>query len=294
MMYNDLGNKHSHSFDAHSTRRVSFHLVTKNRAQNIPQALESFRKLVGPEDELIVIDGSTDDSTQRVVARHPGLVDIFVSEPDFDGTHAQNKAMLLSRGKYLRLLTDDDIFHPEGTEKAIRVMETHPEIDLLVCGGTKERDGRKWSVYVPPGVNYGSRVEDPFLWKACGAGFLVRRSSLAKVGAFFPSGPSADVHWVAEFIRRRANVKFCRLNTFHHPIYSHSVIIKHRREHRRDHLSLVRKYCSRRFYFSYRLRLFIRAHPFLRRLLSPLKRALSGFSVSSHSGGAVVWDGGFS
>ena len=242
------------TFESHCKKRVSFVLTTKNRAQYLMSALERCRGLKGPHDELIVIDGQSSDNTKEIVEQYRDIVDIFVSESDISYAHAHNKGFLLASGKYIKELMDDDIFHPEGVEKAIRVLEEHPEIDLLLCGGTKEQDGVIRSWYAPPGSNFGHSVEDVFMYPgAAGVLHFIRRSSLAKVGILSETRPMCDMAFVLEFISKGCTVKFCRINTIKNVRHSETASFKNQYKSELDKIRLAKKYCSPLFYIKWRL-----------------------------------------
>ncbi|QQG45432.1 MAG: glycosyltransferase [Candidatus Sungiibacteriota bacterium] len=288
-----------YTFDAYSPKRVSFFIITKNRAEYLARALEGAKKFIGPQDELIVIDGDSVDHTGEVAARYRDLIDVFISEPDTCGQEAQNKAILLARGKFLKPLMDDDIYHPEGVKQAIKALEAHPEIDLLICGGTKERNGVITEYCVPPGVNYGKSVEDVFRYKgAAEVGWFFRRDALVRSAMLFPESPNADNGFVLEFIKKGMVVKFCRLNTFHHFIYDHSMVVINSKGHLADSRRLVKEYCSPWFYLKYRLRNLDRELPFLARPWKIFKKSWDFVRHGSAETGKlrqpVLWDGGFS
>ena len=242
------------SFESQCTKRVSFVLTTKNRASYLADALERCRALKGNHDELIVIDGMSTDNTRDIVEEYRDVVDVFVSESDTSYAHAHNKGFLLASGKYIKELMDDDVFHPEGVERAIRVMEEHPDIDLLLCGGTKEQDGVLRGWYAPPGSNFGHRVEDGFLYPgAAGVLHFIRRASLAKVGILSAPRPMCDMAFVLEFIRKGCTVKFCRINTVHNVRHGDTVSFKNQSKTERDKIRLAKEYCPPLFYVKWRL-----------------------------------------
>ncbi|MDP3880003.1 MAG: hypothetical protein Q8Q07_06850, partial [Dehalococcoidales bacterium] len=238
-----------------------------------------------------------------------------ISEPDKGPGHAFSKGMLLARGKYLKHLPDDDVVYPAAMEQAIRVMEEHPEIDLLVCGGTREFGGKVKPVWLPPGTNYGYSPRDIFKYGASGIGFVIRRSALPLVG-LFPVSLADDVDFAINVIKRGGTVKFCRINLFHHPIYEHSAVIRNLKAHRRHKYSLVRQY-SLSYYYWYRLERFLKRRAlynlavlafkpsyvasFLRRegVMAALRRVLMLLTGKKHPESTAgveepVWDGGFS
>ena len=67
-------------FFSNTTKRISFVLTTKNRASYLKEALKAAKDLIGPDDELIIIDGNSKDETQEIVRNNSDFIDIFVSE----------------------------------------------------------------------------------------------------------------------------------------------------------------------------------------------------------------------
>ena len=246
--------ENSRSFEYYVSRRVSFVLTTKDRADYLEKALDAAQQLVTPEDELIVVDGGSSDRTREVVERHSDLVHVFVSEPDISPQHALNKGILLGYGKYVMQLRDDDLIFPAAMEQAVQVLENNPSIDVLYCGGFRQLGDVVRPVYVAPGSNYGAKPEDVFTYGVCGIGIVIRRSALSKVGLFNPLAVADDGEFMAQAIWNRANVKFCRINLFHHYIYDHSVVVRRAKEHQRDVNRIVRTYCSKPFYLKYRVK----------------------------------------
>lgn len=276
------------NLESSAEKRVSYILPVKNHAEELRKTLESCRSLLKPDDELIVLDDASQDHTKRVVEEYADLINVFISEPDFNCTHAVNKGMLLARGKYIKSLSDDDILHPHAMERAIRIMERHPEIDLLLCGGTKEKNGKITHVYVPPGVNYGKRAEDIFKYSRCGVGHIYRRSALSRVGLFDWKNPGLDVEYLLRFIASGAGVKFCRVNLFHHP-FSH---YGEKSSLRKFWKKAVRRYCSYSFYLKYSFRQFYKntvLYGKWQQLRKRLRRA-SGKKKKME----LVWDGDLS
>lgn len=308
------------SFDTFTTKRVSFILNTKNRAALLRIALQRHSKLIKPEDELIIIDGNSTDQTAEVINEYADIVDTFISEPDANSVDALNKGILLSRGKYIKQISDDDEYYPEAMEQAIQVLEEHPEVDFLVCGGMRARFGKGGisPFYLPPGVNYGKNIEDPFKYSACGVGFVIRRRALAIIGLFNSTdfALAADNQIVLSAIRAGANVKFCRINLFLHIVYDHSVGVSRKREWLKENKKLLKQYCSFKFYGSYYLRkwvyltfiLWLLQYPklfkflkksldFVRKLfrwIKPKKVSSLNKNKTSQDRHLFLWDRGFS
>lgn len=285
------------NFDFYANKRVSFIVTTKNSANELDKCLAVCRGLKSSEDEILVIDGASTDKTAEVVKKYADMVDVFVSEDDLSNTHASNKGMLLARGRYLKSIAPDDTYYPEAMEQAIAALEEHPEIDVLLCGGTKEKNGKVGYVYIPSGSNYGDKPEDVFLYPRCGVGHIYRRKSLARMGIFDLRSLNTDSEFLIHAIYSGAIVRFCRVNLFHHP-FSH-----YDQEFYTDKfwLSVAKRYCSRQFYFKYLLFIKFRRSKvihFFYYLTKLIRRNIKNSAIKRFLGKKIlpeiIWDGGFS
>ncbi|PIR69951.1 MAG: hypothetical protein COU47_00775 [Candidatus Niyogibacteria bacterium CG10_big_fil_rev_8_21_14_0_10_46_36] len=241
------------TFDSIPRKRMSFILITKNNASELEYAIQRAKEFITDADELLVIDGASNDNTKEVIKKHHQDIHIFLSEEDVCGAHATNKGVLLAQGKYTLLLSGDSVINKNALEQAIAVMDGNPAIDVLVCGGFSWYGRRAIPFYVPPGVRYGSRPEDPFRHKACGSGTIVRRSSFAKIG-LHPVGWAADIAFIAQSIARGGVVKFLRVRLFEHTIDEASTTQKHAKRHAQHRLEAAREHCSFSFYVRYRIK----------------------------------------
>lgn len=231
--------------DDHFSKRITFFLCTRNRLQLMTENLDRFRALKKPNDELIVVDGGSTDGTAEMLASHVGtVIDRFVTEPDRSEGEALNKAVLLASGKYLKVLTDDDIFHSDAIEQAYEVMERNSDVDVLVCGGTVEYEGTNIveTRWVPPGVNYGRRPGDVFDYHGNGLGLMIRHASLCRTGLFNPKAFSLDNDFISHCIDVGATVRFCRLNVSHHIVYKHSCSMAQGDRLRKDQARIARRH----------------------------------------------------
>ncbi|GEM_PF-1373320 len=244
---------HYKNFDAAHTRRISYLIFTRNRGPRLDDTIADLGKFMRKEDELIIADGASTDSTEEVVLRHRSVVHVFLSEKDKSAQHGLNKVALLATGKYIILLPDDDRLHADGVEKAVEVMEKNPDVDLLVCGGMKHFTASNMSrpFYYGPGMNYGSTVEHAFTYGTCGNGFVIRRSAFAKVGLFPLDAAEWDVMWFAQCIANGGVTKFARINLFDHYITEDSISANGRQKMIEDRMRFVKRYCSPAFAMAY-------------------------------------------
>jgi glycosyltransferase involved in cell wall biosynthesis len=231
----------NNDFESNLLKRISFILTTKNRAPYLRKALENISQLIGPSDELIIIDGNSTDGTKEIIQNNLQLIDIFVSEPDESQAHAYNKGLLLSRGKYVCYLTDDDVFFQKAVEQAAGIMDNNPEIDVLIPGGTKEKNGKEWYVYMPKGSDFGKSVESLYANSWCGLGFFIRTSCIAKAGLSDSFCVAHDSSYIAQCINAGLNVKFARIKMFFHPIHELSGTISNKKLLKKITIEFVNK-----------------------------------------------------
>src|SRR5260221_10678427 len=93
--------------------RVSYLITTRNRALFLERTLANIREFLTSADELIIVDGASTDHTSEVVDRNRDIITHFISEPDFGEAHGFNKAVLLSRGWWVKFISDDDYIYPD-------------------------------------------------------------------------------------------------------------------------------------------------------------------------------------
>ena len=148
---------------------------------------------------------------------------------------------MISKGRYLRQINDDDIVRKKQFNQAINLMDINKDIDFLVCGGVIKQDGKEYPYYYPPNTNYGKNIQDIAKLGVCGVGFIIRHSSIPLIG-LCPIGIISDVEYVIQTIYNGGNLKFCRINLFYHPKHSDSLTVKFKDEVAKDWDKMRTKY----------------------------------------------------
>lgn len=207
--------------------RASFVLCTRNRAKFLERALENARKFVTPRDELHIIDGLSTDNTREVVERYGDIVTSFESTKS-GLAHAYNIGFLKANGRIIMNLTDDDDFFADGVTQAIEIMEAHPEVDALLCGGVYSRYDDATSTihdfgfqYLAPGNTFAGDVLHLFT-DTTGGFLILKRRVLSLVGLLDTTMQAADTDYMSRLMLCGANFKFLNVKVFRHVEYKHS------------------------------------------------------------------------
>lgn len=173
--------------------RVSVLIPCHNAARYVEEALESaFAQGIGLHEVVVVDDGSTDGSADRV--RDFGDPVRVHRQANAGISGARNAALALSTGDVIAFLDADDLW-PDGSLRArLEVLRADESIDY--CYGQVEQ-------FVSPDVSpesasaHASAIVDPRPARLAGS-MLVRRRAFTRVGGFSPMllvGETLD--WVA-------------------------------------------------------------------------------------------------
>jgi glycosyltransferase involved in cell wall biosynthesis len=203
-----------------ATPKVSYIISTRNRAQYLDSTLQNLREFITPQDEVIVIDGASTDETSEVIKKHSDIIDLFESSPDAGEAHGYNKGILKSRGQIIKLLTDDDYFYPEAMRQAISVLESHPEIDALQCGG------------LAYAIDPATQEERYFTtsWKrphdvappAVGLGLFIRRSLIPQVGLLDTNSRFVDLDYHIRLLLSGVKYRYLNVKLYRFTLHPHS------------------------------------------------------------------------
>jgi glycosyltransferase involved in cell wall biosynthesis len=237
-----MSNKLLSAFDSKTEKRISFILATKQRAKFLDKTLERVKLLKGKNDEVIVIDGNSTDDTPNILKKYSKIIDKAISEPDESEGHAFNKGILISSGKYIKLITDDDVLFADAIERSVEILENTQDADVLLCGGTKVVGSKEYVIYLPKGINYGRKVQDVFKYGGCGIGLFIRKRIFAKVGLLNIHAFALDIDFLTQCISLKANVRFCRLHMYIHPVHAHSGTIKQEKRWKEDVRRIKERY----------------------------------------------------
>ncbi|MCS4044604.1 hypothetical protein GGQ00_003064 [Salinibacter ruber] len=116
---------------------VSVIVPTYNRADLLPQTLESVRKQTYRPIELVVVDDGSTDETLAVLHRWKeahegnGLSVRILTQENSGAPAARNRGLVESRGEYIQYLDSDDLLHPQKVEIHVDTMCTSEAVDYV-------------------------------------------------------------------------------------------------------------------------------------------------------------------
>ena len=109
-----------------------------NRADTLPEALESVRSQSYPRLEHVVVDGGSTDGTLEILRQAEGVR--WSSEPDRGLSHAMNKGVEAAQGDVIGWLNADDRYLPGALHAVGHALAEHPDA-LWATGRCRIIDG---------------------------------------------------------------------------------------------------------------------------------------------------------
>jgi len=114
--------------------RISVVIPTYNMAEYVCEAVESaLSQTLAPIEVIVVDDGSTDDTRQRLKCYGGRILYLFQENAGLSA--ARNTGMRAARGDWIALLDSDDAFFPSKLEKQGELIRMKPSVRLVGCGG---------------------------------------------------------------------------------------------------------------------------------------------------------------
>jgi glycosyltransferase involved in cell wall biosynthesis len=109
---------------------VSVLIPTYNRAQFLPEAIDSILAQSYPNIEIVVVDDGSTDGTPEVMARYAGKV-IYQRQKNGGVASARNTTLRIAHGEFIAFLDSDDIAMPDRISMQMACMKQVP--DAVLC-----------------------------------------------------------------------------------------------------------------------------------------------------------------
>jgi len=199
--------------------KVSIIILNWNGLENTTQCLESLKKTIYPNYEVIVVDnGSTHDDAQVLKERFSDYIHLIENDRNYGFAEGNNIGMRYalnnSRPDYILLLNSDTVVNPEFLTELVKAAETDNRIGSCQSKILSLKD-QKFIDAVGIGINkYGCACQMGYAEKdngqyetmtevfgACAASALYRTETLKQIGLFdedfFAYYEDVDLSWRA-------------------------------------------------------------------------------------------------
>jgi glycosyltransferase involved in cell wall biosynthesis len=193
--------------------KLSYVLTTFNKYSFIKVVLPELVQNKKNDEEIIVIDGGSNDGTNEYLGgqHNTGNIDYFLTEKDKGEAHGFNKGFLLASGDLIKVITDDDAFNYSVIQKCKDFMLLHPEIDVLGGNTGTISIENKNSLFLAHDFE-----DDFFKWREGklknfffnGTCLIIRRSSLSLTGLFNTTTMHVDMEYTLR-ISSVAKIAWC-------------------------------------------------------------------------------------
>lgn len=191
---------------------LSYVICTHNRLVFLQILLSRLIENIQPREEIIVVDGNSDDGTKEYLSKlyKDGKIHQFISEPDRNQAHGWNKGFLMAKGQIIKKLIDDDVFCYKAIRKCAGYMLKDPSIDVLIsndlgCSLDNPQDiqkfsrltqYKKWRSGLVPSFTFGD------------VHMLIRRSSLSHTGLYNTAYIMMDWEFSLRISYLKANIAY--------------------------------------------------------------------------------------
>src|SRR4051812_8129426 len=133
---------------------VTIIMPAYNAERYLAQTLESVLRQTFVDFEVIVVDDGSADRTaevaQQFVQRDARVR--LIRQPNQRVSVARNTAMAAARGRFFALLDSDDLWQPEYLAEQLRVLNEHPDADIISANAVNlggPLDGSLWKTERP-------------------------------------------------------------------------------------------------------------------------------------------------
>lgn len=117
---------------------VSVVMLTYQRAEIVPHAIQSILNQSYKNFELIILNDGSSDNTSDVIKEYTdSRIRYFENSKNMGIAYSRNRTLSLAKGKYIMIMDDDDESLPWRMQKQVDFLETHPDI-TVVSGQLKD------------------------------------------------------------------------------------------------------------------------------------------------------------
>ncbi|MFX0134040.1 MAG: glycosyltransferase family 2 protein [Candidatus Hodarchaeota archaeon] len=109
---------------------VSVIIPTYNHAKYVCRAIDSVLEQTYTNFEIIIVDDGSTDNTRDVLEPYMNKIK-YIYQENKGLAASRNTGIRASKGQYLQFLDADDIILPKGLDIQVKILETHPDVDVV-------------------------------------------------------------------------------------------------------------------------------------------------------------------
>lgn len=235
-----------------STKNLSYILTTFNKLDYLKVTLPLLIAARQPDEEIVVVDGASNDGSVDYLKelKDQGQIQILISEKDQGEAQGLNRAILLSNGTLLKVITDDDLFDYPLIQSCKNFMLDQQDIDVMGADGYSCKIG-EYARFERTGFIEGYRnwqmENQAFLF--CGLSLMIRRSSISYLGLFSTAFKIIDMEYSLRISSLKCRIAFCTQPVFVNMVNPASNSIKFYEQIRREYKQLKKTYPNAKISF---------------------------------------------
>jgi glycosyltransferase involved in cell wall biosynthesis len=159
---------------------VSIIITCYNQKKYIEDAVESVIAQTYPNWEAIIIDDGDENIEKYLLGylqKYQQKIRVFKGN-NFGSSKARNYGASLSDGKFLVFLDADDKIHPKYFEKAIKVFQENPNIDIVYPD--TQHFGEGTGIWISPEYDFHNLTQGNFMVISS----MIRRNAFVEVNGY--------------------------------------------------------------------------------------------------------------
>lgn len=114
------------------TPLVSVIIPAYNRADYLPETLDSLQVQTLQDFETILVDDGSTDGTADLVRARPEPIH-YIHQDNAGPAAARNRGLSEARGQFVAFLDSDDLWRPRFLEVAVQRLRSDPTADIAFC-----------------------------------------------------------------------------------------------------------------------------------------------------------------
>jgi glycosyltransferase involved in cell wall biosynthesis len=131
---------------------VTVCMATFNGEDFVIRQLDSVLKQLSDSDQVVIVDdGSTDQTVERIKEAYGNRIEVYVNESNLGVIKSFDKAISLAKGDYIFLCDQDDIWEDQKVKKVLEKFEQQNAVlvvhDAYVVDGSIEIIHPSWNEY---------------------------------------------------------------------------------------------------------------------------------------------------